>query len=232
MANIFNENNKVVNEKGYEAQANNATIPAQIETGAKVFFWILVILTLGIVWLVSYIGHTNYFNRQQNTINNLASTVDTQLAKRADTLVKLADSTKGYLKHEKGVLENIAALRSASHNLANSSAINANEASQLSQQRQSVESGMNTMWANLMGRYENYPELKADKMVQELMEQSSYLEAELAASRRLYNTEVNRFNQDIMSFPKSYRANKMKLVTIPLFQASTIQRQDVKINLN
>ncbi|TNK87606.1 LemA family protein, partial [Mycoplasmopsis pullorum] len=52
---------------------------------------------------------------------------------------------------------------------------------------------------------------------------------EIAASRRLYNSQVTEFNQKLFAFPTNVPASKMRLSTIPLYQASELQRKDVEI---
>jgi len=124
----------------------------------------------------------NSLNQKQTKVNELSAGIDVQLKKRRDTLVKLLDATKSYMKHEKTVLTDITKLRKMSINPENRSAVNAKTDSMLGQLLVSVE---------------NYPDLKAVKAVTDLMDSASYLEREIGASRRLYNSSVRQFNQQL-----------------------------------
>ena len=77
---------------------------------------------------------------------------------------------------------------------------------------------------------ENYPNLKANQMIIELMSTSQYLESEIAASRRLYNAKVEAFNSLIFTFPRIMVASQMHLQTFMLFAASHVEKQDVDMS--
>ncbi|MFV8477633.1 LemA family protein [Mycoplasma sp. VS410B] len=214
MPNLFN-NSEVKNPEGLEPVADNTPVVAKASTGAKVVVYASFILILPVIW---YIVRRNKFLRMQNDINEAASGIDTQLQKRSDTLNKIVLQVKSYKIHEEKVFEDVAKLRSLT--LAGNTATNSQE----------IESLNNSIFGRLMAVAENYPELKADSLYKELMEETVYLERELAAARRLYNSKVNAFNMQIMTWPDNVVASNMQLSTAPLFQASTKARQDVDMN--
>ncbi|MFV8413873.1 LemA family protein [Mycoplasma sp. Sp48II] len=214
MPNLFN-NSEVKNPEGLEPVADNTPVVAKASTGAKVVVYASFILILPVIW---YIVRRNKFLRMQNDINEAASGIDTQLQKRSDTLNKIVLQVKSYKIHEEKVFEDVAKLRSLT--LAGNTAANSQE----------IESLNNSIFGRLMAVGENYPELKADSLYKELMEETVYLERELAAARRLYNSKVNAFNMQIMTWPDNVVASNMQLSTAPLFQASTKARQDVDMN--
>ena len=88
---------------------------------------------------------------------------------------------------------------------------------------------MSTMFGKFLAVSENYPNLKANESINQLMEQATYLEQEIAASRRLYNREVNSFNTKLFTWPTNVAATGMKLTTLPLFSASEADKQDVSL---
>ncbi|MFV8478144.1 LemA family protein [Mycoplasma sp. B6400] len=214
MSNLFN-NSEVKNTEGLEPVADNIPVAAKASTGAKVVVYASFIFIIPVIW---YIVRRNKFLRMQNEINEAASGIDTQLQKRSDTLNKIVLQVKSYKIHEEKVFEDVAKLRSLT--LAGNTAANSQE----------IESLNNSIFGRLMAVGENYPELKADSLYKELMEETVYLERELAAARRLYNSKVNAFNMQIMTWPDNVVSSNMKLSTAPLFQASTKARQDVDMN--
>ncbi len=152
---------------------------------------------------------------KQSEVNELASGIDVQIKKRRDTLVKLLDATKGYMKHEKSVLSDVTKLRKMTINSENRSEVNTRTESAL---------------GRLLMVSENYPDLKANESIKELMDQASYLEREIGASRRLYNSSVRQFNQQLFAWPSSVPATELGLATLPYFRASNEDKKDVKLD--
>ncbi|ADQ90562.1 Putative uncharacterized protein [Mesomycoplasma hyopneumoniae 168] len=161
---------------------------------------------------IYYISQKNNFMRHQNLINESAGTIEVQLEQRSATLLKLADQVRSYREYEKSILSDITRLRSLKSNIENA---------------QEIEDLNNSLFGRLIAVSENYPELQASKIYQELIQQTAYLERELAAARRLYNSNVNSFNTQIFIFPSSIVASSMNLTTYPMFSTSNQNRQDV-----
>jgi len=67
---------------------------------------ILVVLILVIVLLV-FLSYYNKIIRLENRIDNSWAQIDVQLKRRADLIPNLMETVKGYMKHEKEVLENV-----------------------------------------------------------------------------------------------------------------------------
>ncbi|UVO15848.1 LemA family protein [Mesomycoplasma ovipneumoniae] len=210
MSNLYNPKN-AGNIEGFEPRIDNNSKKPTVSTAAKVAFW-----TLGTLFLfigpIYYISQKNNFMRQQNLINESAGTIEVQLEQRSATLLKLADQVRSYREYEKSILSDITRLRSLKSNIENA---------------QEIENLNNSLFGRLIAVSENYPELQASKIYQELIEQTSYLERELAAARRLYNSNVNSFNTEIFVFPSSIVASSMNLTTYPMFSTSNQNRQDV-----
>lgn len=106
------------NKEGFNPNVQNEVINAVATQSQKTSFWILVVLgsltVIGFfiflyIWFVSW---PNKFNSQQLKINNSASSIELNLAKRKDTLIKLFEQTKAYLKFENDTYTKVAELRS------------------------------------------------------------------------------------------------------------------------
>lgn len=202
------------NPQGFNSNVDNTQRTA-VASAAQKFGWILmVICTLGIIFLLS-ISWKNKFIKSQMQINEASSAIQVNEAKRRDTLIKLLEQTKAYMKHERETFELVTKYRSG--------VANNNETSKLDNQ-------LSQFMMNLNVQYEQYPQLKADNIVAELMSSSQYLETEIGAARRLYNQKVANFNAEIFMFPRIIVASKIGLSTFPMFQASAIQRQDVDMS--
>ncbi|MBN4083332.1 LemA family protein [Mycoplasma sp. CSL10137] len=213
MSNLFN-NREYTAPQGLEPAVDNSVKKPESSILGKIFFWLVGLLIFSAIY---YVVKTNMFKRMQNDVNEAASTIDTQLAKRADTLYKLVNSVKSFKDHETELYTSVTKMRSLT------GTGNINDSVQL-------ENLSNSVLGRLIAVRENYPELKSSDLYKELMEQSAYLEREISAARRLYNSRVNEFNSSIFTWPNNVISSTMKLVTLPLFQASQKQREDVSFD--
>ncbi|NQZ28986.1 MAG: LemA family protein [Mycoplasmatales bacterium] len=202
------------NPEGFNPNVDNSAKYANAGKIGRIIWYIFFIL---IIPLIIHIMKKNSLNRKQSEVNELASGIDVQLKKRRDTLVKLLEATKAYMKHEKTVLSDVTKLRKMTIN---------------SENRAEVNSRTESALGRLLMVSENYPDLKANESINDLMEQASYLEREIAASRRLYNTSVRQFNQQLFAWPSNVPATELGLSTLPYFEASTIDKKDVEMKFD
>ncbi|QDY88385.1 LemA family protein [Mycoplasma anserisalpingitidis] len=209
-----------------EINVQNQIISPKATTSQKILFALMIffscILIFGLIyWPYKWISSwPNKLNRLQLEVNDAASLIDVNLQKRKDTLVKLFEETKAYLKFENETFTNVAKLRSL-------------KSEGMSEDAKTTQE-MNTLMENISRdiniSVEAYPELKASKIVSELMSSSEYIESEIAASRRLYNKRVSEFNTEIFTFPILIKAQKMKLHSMSLFAASKESKKDVDMS--
>ncbi len=201
------------NNKKMEIKNPNATneLPVASPVGKIAWYGSFILL----LPLVIHVLIRNSFVKSQAKINELSSDIDVQLKNRRDTLIKLVDATKSYIKYEKTVLQDVTKLRKMN----------------LSDNYGKADSHMNSMFGKIVAVGENYPNLKADESVNKLMEQAAYLEQEIAASRRLYNSQVQWFNATIFTWPNVIIAESMHLSKQPFFEATTQDKEDVSTKL-
>src|SRR3990172_5953089 len=78
---------------------------------ASVILWVIAgILALIILYIVLIF---NSLIMLKNRVENAWSQIDVQLKSRYDLIPNLVNSVKGYMKHEKGVLENVTKARAS-----------------------------------------------------------------------------------------------------------------------
>ncbi len=215
--------NKQSNPQGFNPNVDNTEFGAQASTGQKVLWWVLFVLAwctiiIGIILTVFWVKWGNKLKQLQVEVNQAASSIDVNLTKRKEMLTKLLDETKGYIKYEGDVLTQITKLRSM--HLDGHDVNKSNECQKI----------MDKLSSNLNINFENYPNLKANNNVMELMSSTQYIESEIAASHRLYNMKVSEFNQLIVTFATSVKAASMKLHSLPMFVASEEQKKDVQMS--
>lgn len=136
----------------------------------------------------------------RNRHKNAFAQIDVQLQRRHDLIPNLVETAKKYLQHEQQTLtevtqarnEAIAAKRNATENPTDGAAIT------LLGQTESLLTGS---LANLRAVAEDYPELKANDTMTQLMEELASTENRIGFARQAFNDAVMRYNTYRQQFP-------------------------------
>ena len=102
---------------------------------------------------------------------------------------------------------------------------------QLYLQNRSLKDGekLNNECNKIMAVAENYPELKASEQFLNLQKNLTKMESQLQAARRIYNSEVNVYNNKIQMFPSNILAKLFKFQEEEFFQAQEQAKNNVSI---
>lgn len=175
-----------------------------------------VIVGIVIIFVIWYIGVMNKIKTLALKVREGESGIDVALTKRYDTLTKMLDVVKGYKEHEQSILTKLVELRSG-----------------MTMSEKSIASkNMDDVTKEIKILAESYPELKSSNNFISLQNAIADVEEHLQAARRLYNANVNAYNQKIVVFPSSIVAANMKAVEKPYFEAESEKRQDVSMKFN
>lgn len=179
--------------------------------------WIVVgVFVLLVVWLV--MTYNGLVSARTNT-KNAWSQIDVQLKRRYDLIPNLVETVKGYAKHEKELLENIAKARSA--------CLGAQGIGQLAQAETQLTAGLRSLLAVI----ENYPDLKANENFRSLMEELTSTENKIGFARQFYNDLVAQFNLRQETFPSNIVAGLFAFKPAEYFQLdSPEERKAVKVS--
>ena len=178
-----------------------------------------IYIFIGVVVLVLLLFFTQYnsFVNLNNMVKEAFSTMDVYLKKRWDLVPNLVETVKGYVKHERGLFEEIVNLRNSSYNkMSLSDKIETN---------QQLSSGL----SKIMAVAENYPDLKASKNFSDLTLQLSTIEDDIANSRKYYNAVVRKFNTKVEMFPSNIIARIFNFKSQKMFEANELERNNVKV---
>ena len=180
---------------------------------------ILILVGVGVVILVIAFGMYNGLIGKKNGVENAFATIDTILKKRYDLIPNLVAAVKQYMEHERGLLENVTALRAK----ATSGNISSDEAITLNNE-------INKTMGGIMVAVESYPELKANENFKDLQRSLNEVEEQLSAARRAFNASVTDFNNAVEMFPTNIMAGMMNYKRRQLFEIPETERQnpDVK----
>lgn len=180
-----------------------------------VYIVLIAVAIVVFIFVIWYISTSNKLNRLVVKIDESLSGIDVALTKRYDVLTKMIEVVKSYAKHEKETLFEVIKLRD------NMSLKEKSEANQAMDE--------NLRKINIVA--ENYPELKSSENYKTLQQTIVDVEEHLQAARRLYNSNVSLYNQQLVSFPTSFVAKNKAMVKKDFFEIDEIKRNDVKIEL-
>ncbi|HEY4525724.1 MAG TPA: LemA family protein [Candidatus Paceibacterota bacterium] len=174
---------------------------------------VLVVLVLLVVFLY------NRLITLRNRAKEALSDIDVQSKRRYDLIPNLVETVKGYAAHEKGLLENVTAARTAA--MSGGSAFD----------RAKSEDTLSGTLKSLFAVAENYPDLKANVNFLELQRELSDTENKMMASRRFYNSTVNDLNTAITKFPNNLLAGMFGFEEQKFFEVSSqAEKEPVKVS--
>ena len=144
-----------------------------------------------VLWLVLWsIKTSNRLNRYQVKIQESKKNVDIALAKRYDTICEMIKVAKSFANHEKTTFTDVIKQR----------------------QEEDIQSANRTMKNQkkvideIYALAEAYPDLKSSQEFLRLQEEIDDENEQLAAAKRIVNSNISMTNQKIVSFPISFVA--------------------------
>jgi LemA protein len=179
--------------------------------------WVVlgIIVLLALILVFAYNGMV----KARNKVDESWSGIDVQLKRRHDLIPNLVETVKGYAAHEKEVFENVSAARSA--------AISAQGPAQQAQ----AETALTGALGRLFAVAEAYPQLRAAESFTQLQQELANTEDQIAASRRIYNGNVQAYNTKIQVFPNSLLAGPFGFTRREFFEIEDpADREPVKVS--
>jgi LemA protein len=150
-----------------------------------------IAVALGVVLLLWMAFAFNGLVIARNQVNEAWSGIDVQLKRRHDIVPNLVETVGAYAEHEKSVL---GAVTESRDNAAVASGRRG---------RQAAEHELSQSLAEVRLLSERFPELRASEHFERLQAQLKEIEGEIQYSRRIYNTNVQRYNDRVRGFPGS-----------------------------
>lgn len=173
----------------------------------------VICISIGIVVFIVICGIYNTLISKRNKVLEAAAGIDVQLKKRFDLLPNLVNIASKYMEHEKEVLEKIVSLR-----------------------KEAIKSvdlekklALDEKISGLLVTFENYPDLKANTTMLNLMRTNSEIEEHIAAARRFFNSAVLDFNNAVSVFPNSFFAKIFNIEATNFFSASENEKRPIEI---
>jgi LemA protein len=179
---------------------------------------IIVVVAILILAVLYYIAKRNSIIASRNRVDESWSGIDVQLKRRRDLVPNLVETVKGYAEHESATFEKATKARAE-----------AMQASNVAETAK-AESKLTGALTELRAVAENYPTLRATENFQQLSRNLSELEDEIAAARRIYNSNVQSYNTDIQQFPGSIIANQGGFTPREFFEIDEADRATPQVS--
>ncbi|OTQ29636.1 hypothetical protein B6D19_09130 [Gilliamella apicola] len=166
---------------------------------------LLIIIILLIIGTFIFFKDYNNIQNQDEAVAASWSEVVNQYKRRADLVPNLVNTVKGYASHEKDVLTQVTDARAK----VGSVQINADQLSDpaLFSKFQQAQSELSSALSRLIAVSENYPDLKANTLYQDLMSQLEGTENRITVARGRYIQTVQIFNSYIRKLPTKWVAD-------------------------
>ncbi|WP_417070032.1 LemA family protein [Niveibacterium terrae] len=177
----------------------------------------LGLLLLAII-LLCWQGITSYNQLQAGDewVTASWSQVLNQYRRRADLIPNAIALTRSYAKHETAIFTELAKARQLAVGFA---APDGRDPRAVEQYRL-AQAGLTQQLGRLLALVEKYPELKADRIFQDLLVQLEGTENRIAYARQRYIDSVTRYNTEIRQFPGNLIAQACGLRARPNFSDS------------
>lgn len=176
---------------------------------------ILIFVVFAVIVIIVFSKY-NKLVKLQNKVKQAKSGIDVYLNQRFDLIPSLVECVKGYIKHEKDLLEKIAKMRSeymqGNKNLKNAEKINGE---------------IN----KIIAIAEKYPDLNSSEQFLNLQKNLSKIESQLQAARRIYNNEVTKYNTKINVVPDNIIAKIFRFKEAELFEIEEYKKSNINVDI-
>ena len=178
--------------------------------GEKVYIIIAIILLFVIVILIF-----NRFIRYRAMVREALSGIDVQLKRRHDLIPNIVDAVKGYMQHERKVLEDVTQLRARVGD------------SKTVKEKGEAENGLSQVLKTIFAVAEAYPDLKANQNFLEVQKSLTDIEDQIQMARRYYNGTVRNYNILVESFPGNLIAKVFNFAPADFFEIEYVTERKV-----
>lgn len=180
-----------------------------------------VLLAIILLGGCSVVGTYNGLVSEQTKVEQAQADVATALQRRSDLIGNLVESVKGQMNHETEVFTQIAEARAK-----------IGTGSVTSKENQEAQGELSSAISRLISLTENYPELKSNQNVEQLMTELAGSENRIFLARKDYNQAATEYNQKLRSFPTVLLANMMNFKEAETFKESEEAKTTPKVDFS
>ena len=195
-----------------------------MSTGS-IIAWVVIVAI--ILYLVAIF---NQLVSLRNRFKNSFAQIDVQLQRRHELIPNLVETAKTYMQHEKETLTGVIEARNEATAAAKIAASHPEDGAAI-KKLMSAETALTGSLGKLFALSENYPDLKANQTMSQLMEELSSTENKVSFSRQAYNDAVMSYNTYREQFPNFFVANSGGFLPAELFEIESADyKKPVKVS--
>ena len=162
----------------------------------------LIFLGVIVAVIIYIIAVYNRLIALKNRFKNGFAQIDVQLQRRHDLIPNLVETAKAYMSHEKDTLTQVIEARNQAVSAKKAAAAHPDDAGAVNSLGK-AESLLSGSLANFFALSENYPDLKANDTMAQLMEELSSTENRIGFARQAFNDAVMNYNTYREQFPNN-----------------------------
>ena len=182
----------------------------------------MIFLIVAVILIAAYVVIYNNLVYAKNMVKEAFSGIDVQLKRRYELIPNLVKTVQAYAKHESEVFENVIKARSTAIEVSDGKVADQAHAENL----------LSGTLKSLFAVTENYPDLKANENFLKLQEDLTETEDQIAASRRIYNSNVTSYNIKVESFPLNIIANIQHFEVAEFFKVNdSTERSNITVKI-
>lgn len=182
-------------------------------------YLIIGLLAIIVLYLISTY---NFFVSTKTRVGAAIQEIGNQLKRQAELIPNLESSTKGYLKHEKGIFDELTSARRAI-----TSAVKSGNLGKM------ADAGkmLSEVLPKIQVIVESNPEIKGSEVVTNLMDELRDTSDKVMYARRLLIDLTADYNVKRVSFPGNVVANMFKFEVLKGLEVSEAETKTPKISL-
>jgi len=183
----------------------------------------IVVATIIILLIAYLISIYNKLISLRNRFRNGFAQIDVQLKRRYELIPNLVETARAYMEHERETLSAVIEARNSAAKAAKSARRDPGDAAAM-HRLVGAEAGLGSALGGFFALAENYPELKANTTMSQLMEELSSTENRVAFARQAFNDAVMDYNTQRELFP-----NNMVSSFFEFAEAESFEIEDAEI---
>lgn len=183
-----------------------------------------IVLGVIVLLIIIVIGIYNGLVTRRNQYKNAYAQIDVQLKRRYDLIPNLVETAKGYIKHERETLEAVVKARNQAVAAAQAAAAKPGDPAAMGGLAQ-AEGMLGGALSRLMVVVEQYPDLKANQNMMQLMEELTSTENRVAFSRQAFNDAVMSYNISREKFPANIIAGMFGFSEAKLLESTESEQE-------
>lgn len=138
----------------------------------------------------------------KNRFKNSFAQIDVQLQRRHDLIPNLVETAKSYMTHERETLTQVIEARNQAASAREAARDHPEDGNAIAALGR-AESALSGSLANFFALSENYPEIKANETMSQLMEELTSTENRIGFARQAFNDAVMNYNTYREQFPNN-----------------------------